>query len=721
MQNFSIEADGSGLAIATFDVPGRSMNTLTTAAVDDLAALAERIATDNAITGVVIISGKSNGFCAGADLDDIQDVLGRSLDGPADAAERLERLSRMSRAVRKIERCGKPVAVAIEGLALGGGLELALAAHYRVATNDPKVQLGLPEAKIGLMPGAGGTQRLPRLIGIAAALPYLIEGKSMSAAEGLKLGLVDELAAPGEAVAAARKWVAARSGGEARWDRKGFRYPGGEVNDLPVAQAIGIATAAIRKSSAKNYPAPVNILKAVYEGCQVPIDAALALESRYFVDTLSQPQARAMVRSLFVSPQALAKGDARPKDVPALDPVKVGVLGAGMMGAGIAYVQAMAGITTVLLDTSIDAAQRGKDYSRNLLDRAVKKGQITATEAEIVLGRITPTTDYADLKGSDLVVEAVFEDRTVKAQVTRLAEAQLAPDVIFASNTSTLPISGLAEASERPANFIGLHFFSPVDRMALVEVILGKQTSPETLARALDYVKKIRKTPIVVNDSRGFYTSRCFATFIYEGAEMLREGIPPTIIENGGRTTGMPRAPLEMFDDVALDLDVKIRTQTATDLGDAYVRPEMADIIDKMVHDHNRLGRKNGKGFYDYPDDGQPKTLWSGLADLAPPATVDAPAASAGKVRERLLYRQAIEAARCVDEGVVNDPRSADVGAILAWGFAPWTGGPLSLIDMVGVPEFTSACDRLADELGERFRPPQLLRDMAAQGRTFYA
>lgn len=718
MKNFTIAVEADGLADIRFDVPGRKMNTFTAEAVADLAVVSDRVRTDDAIKCVLIQSGKAGSFCAGADLDDLLDDLGRPLDD--DRVARLDRLGLMGRALRALETCGKPVAVALEGLALGGGLELALAAHYRVAAEDERIQLGLPEVTIGLLPGAGGTQRLPRLTGIAAGLPLLLEGKSVGVAKAMAMGLVDALAPIGEAAAMARAWLrSADADATARWDRKGFVVPDGGPSSPSANQAIAMALGATRKATAGNYPAPPAILKCVYEGLQVPIDAGLRIELRHFVSTLATPQARAMARSLFLSPRALVKGAARP-EAPAFVPAKAGVLGAGMMGAGIAYVQARAGIKTVLVDVSQEAAERGKDYSRRLLDKALKRGLSDQGAADAVLGRIEPVTDFAALAGCDLVIEAVFEDRAVKADVVRRAETHLAAKTLIASNTSTLPITGLATASRAPERFIGLHFFSPVDRMKLVEVIVGEHTDDLTLAQALDYVRKIGKTPIVVNDSRGFYTSRCFATYVYEGVEMLVEGIPATIIENAGRMSGMPRGPLELFDDVALDLDVKIRAQTRADLGDAYQRPAMADLVDVMVTEHDRLGRKNGKGFYDYPD-GAAKILWPGLADLAPARRSDEdPQALLAEARRRLLYRQALEAARCMDEQVLKDPRSADVGAILGWGFAPWSGGPMSLIDMIGAGRFVDDCDVLAAQVGQRFAPPSSLRRMAEQGRRFY-
>jgi 3-hydroxyacyl-CoA dehydrogenase/enoyl-CoA hydratase/3-hydroxybutyryl-CoA epimerase len=720
MPNFTVTIDDAGLALAVFDVPGRSMNTLTADVVRELGELVARISSDGAIKGAVFTSGKTTGFCAGADLGEMGGGLGGDAGGEAAKRALFDASYTLSKLFRSLEICGKPVVAALNGLALGGGLELALACHYRVVAAGAKIQLGLPEAKVGLLPGAGGTQRLPRLIGAMKALPLLLEGKSLSPSEALALGVVHEVVPAERVVAAAKEWIAAKGDAVAPWDRKDFKIPGGGPYTPATAQVFVMGNAMLRKQSFGNYPAQINIMKCVYEGLQVPIDAALRIESRYFAKTASTPQARGMIRTLFLSMDQLGKGSSRPSGFAKSDANKVAVLGAGMMGAGIAYVQAMAGIETVLIDTTQEGADKGKDYSRKLTDKAVKRGKMTQDKADALLALIHPTTDYGLIGGSDLVVEAVFEDRALKADVTRRAEAQLAETSVFGSNTSTLPITGLAEVSMRPDKFIGIHFFSPVDRMGLVEIIVGARTSQETVARAIDYVLKIRKTPIVVNDNRGFYTSRCFGTFVQEGLEMLVEGIAPAIIDNVGRATGMPRGPLEMNDDVALDLSYKVREQARKDLGDAYHGGPVDALIAKMVTELGRLGRKNGRGFYDYAADGT-KKLWPGLADLAPVTITEADAALIEEIRTRLLYRQAVEAARCMAENVTTNPREADVGAILGWGFAPWTGGPISLIDGVGVGNFVATCDRLAERYGARFTPPQLLRDMAGRGQGFYA
>jgi 3-hydroxyacyl-CoA dehydrogenase/enoyl-CoA hydratase/3-hydroxybutyryl-CoA epimerase len=714
MENFKIDVDADGIALITFDVPGRSMNTLTGSVMAEIPQVVERIKTDDAIKGAVLTSGKASGFCAGADLGDMAGgmLAGGSLQDAYDAGWKL------NGALRALETCGKPVAAAINGLALGGGLELTLACHYRVVGDDSKIQLGLPEIKVGLFPGGGGTQRLTRLIGVQPALTAMSTGSSWRPNDARGAGVVHEVVTKGTEVEAAKTWI--KGGGKAvqPWDDKAFKQPGGGPYHPAGIQNFLVGNAMLRKQSYGNYPAVLNLMKAVYEGIQVPMDAALRIETRYFIKTLMTPQAQAMIRSLFLSKQELDKGAVRPAGIPTSDAKKVTVIGAGMMGAGIAYVQALAGIQTILIDRTQEDADKGKAHVEGLLKKRLSRGQITQDKYEALLASVVATTDYDQIKGSDLVIEAVFENREIKADVTKRAEAQLAPGAVFGSNTSTLPITGLAEASVRPEDFIGIHFFSPVDKMMLVEIILGEKTGPAAIARALDYIIKIKKTPIVVNDGRGFYTSRCFGTYVAEGLAMLQEGYAPALIDNLGRMTGMPRGPLEMHDDVALDLSVKIAKQTAEDLGEKYVPIEGHEIVRKMVEDLGRYGRKNGKGFYDY--DTKPKTLWKGLSELAPVTINESTPELIEDQKRRLLYRQAVEVARCWEEGVIDDPREADVGAILAWGFAPWTGGPITMIDQIGLKAFVGQADEYAARYGDRFKVPQLLRDMAAKGETFY-
>jgi 3-hydroxyacyl-CoA dehydrogenase/enoyl-CoA hydratase/3-hydroxybutyryl-CoA epimerase len=723
MENFKVDIDADGIAVATFDVPGRSMNTITGGVMRDLAALAEQIKGDAAIKGVVITSGKESGFCAGADLGELNQRGGEA--APKSAEEKLkqqfEQSFSLNKTLRALETCGKPVACALEGLALGGGLEIALACHYRVASNNPKIKFGLPESKVGLIPGAGGTQRLPRLIGVQNAAMMILQGQDKSPQEAQGLGFINEVVEPGKTVEAAKTWLKGKPNHVAPWDVKGYRVKDGPYTPSGAMISIG-GNAMVSKQTNMNYPAQQNILAAIYEGVQVPIDAALRLESRYFVKTANTPQAKGMIRSLFVSMQALGKGGNRPQGVPTYQIKKVAVIGAGLMGAGIAYVQAKAGVETVLIDVSQESADKGKDYSKKIVDKDVSRGKISKEKGEALLALIKPSTDYADIKGADLVIEAVFENPALKAEVTRKSEAQLAATAVFGSNTSTLPITGLAEASTRPANFIGIHFFSPVERMGLVEIIMGKETTQETLAKAIDYVLKIRKTPIVVNDHRGFYTSRCFGTYTTEGIEMLREGIAPAIIENVGRQSGMPMGPLEVSDSVGLDTALKIGKQMAEATGQDYKSDPRSQILSWIVEEKGRNGRKAGKGFYEYGADGKPTRIWPELSERIETKVRECPPALKEELTKRFLFRQCIEVARCFEEGVITDPRDADVGSILAWGFAPYSGGCISYMDLFwGLPAFVKEADRLAAQYGDRFKPNALLRDMAAKNESFYA
>jgi len=712
------EIDSDGIALLTIDVPDQSMNVITPDFLSDLAEAIARIGSDEAIKGAVIASGKASGFMAGMDLKYLSAMLheANAEDGP-NLGALFEKVFSLNDLLRKLETCGKPVASAIEGIAMGGGLELALACHHRVLTSNPKVTIGLPEILIGLFPGGGGSQRLPRLIGIQGALMYMLQGKNWRPAEALAMKVVDELAESGETVAAAKAWVKVNPGAHTQpWDVKGFKVPGGSGQFNPgFIQTMMAATVMTTKTTQRNIHAPHALLSAVYEGIQLPMDRAIRVESKYFARVAADPQAGNMMRTLFVSKQAAERGARRPAGVEKMPTKRLAMLGAGMMGAGIANVAAQAGIEVLLLDRDQAAADKGKAHAEAQMQSRIGKGMTPEKMAE-ALARITPVTDVAALKGCDFVIEAVFEDPAVKAEITQRVESVLGPDVIFGSNTSTLPITSLAKAWRKQENFIGIHFFSPVEKMALVEIILGKQTGDAAVAKALDFVAQIRKTPIVVNDSRGFYTSRCFGTYVQEGTQMLAEGINPALIENVGRQLGMPVGPLAVSDEVSIELGHKVTMATKKALGDAYVAT-LADEVAAHMVEIGRLGRKNGKGYYDYPADGGKKALWPGLAQAYPLA---AEQPSPEEVRERLLYRQLVECARCFAEGVLVTPQDGDLGAIFGWGFAPYTGGPFSAIDTIGAAKVVETLDRLSAQHGERFTPPQQLRDMAASGALYY-
>ncbi len=724
MENFKIETDSDGIALITFDVPGRSMNTITGGVIRDLFEIVGTIKSDAAIKGVVFTSGKASGFCAGADLGEMNERGAAAEAAPKSENDKIkanfDRGFSLNRVYRDLETCGKPVAFALEGLALGGGLEFALAGHYRVVADNPKIKLGLPEAKVGLLPGAGGTQRLPRLIGVQNAAMMILQGQDKSPQDAKGLGFINEVVPAGQTVEACKTWLRGKPNHLAPWDVKGYKIKDGPFTPGGAMAAIG-GNAMVSKQTNLNYPAQRNILSCIYEGVQVPIDAALRIESRYFLKTAATPQAKGMIRSLFVSMQALGKGGNRPENVPEYQVKKVAVIGAGLMGAGIAYVQAKAGVETVLIDVSMENAEKGKDYSKKIVDKDVGRGKTTKEKGDALLAFIKPSTDYNDIKGADLVIEAVFENPALKAEITKKAEAVLGDNAVFGSNTSTLPITGLAEASVRPKNFIGIHFFSPVERMGLVELIRGKDTTDETVAKAIDYVLKIKKTPIIVNDFRGFYTSRCFGTYPAEGVEMLMEGIAPAIIENVGRQCGMPMGPLEVSDSVGLDTALKIGKTNAELSQQDYKKDPRANLLSWIVEDKGRVGRKGGKGYYEYGEDGKPARIWPGISERVAVKVNECPPALKEELTKRFLFRQCIEVARCFEEGVITDPRDADVGSILAWGFAPYSGGCISYMDLFwGTTKFVEEADRLTKQYGPRFEPPKLLREMAKTNQSFY-
>ena len=724
LQNFRFETDEAGIALLTWDMAGRSMNVITESVMDELERVVDHVAAEAAIKGCVVTSGKE-AFSGGADLTMLQG-LGRAYEaaaanGDAEAAMQAfyDGSRRLSVLYRKLETSGKPWVAAINGLCLGGAFELALACHYRVMADTDKARVGLPEIKVGLFPGAGGTQRVSRLMQTGDALQMLFRGEQIRPQAAKAMGLVHALAPLADLVTTAKAWIAGGGKGVAPWDEKGFKPPSGKVFSPTGMMTWPPANAIYRRETQDNYPAAKAILQSVYEGLQLPIDLGLRVESRQFARILRSREAAVMIRSLFLSMGELNKGARRPRDVPPSKVAKLGVIGAGFMGAGIAYVSANAGIEVVLIDQSQEAADKGKAHSHKLMSDQIAKGRAKSADRDALLARITATADYAALTGCDLVIEAVFEDRAVKAEATRKAQAVLGPDVVFASNTSTLPIGSLAEVAQDPESFIGVHFFSPVEKMLLVEIIKGARTGDRAVAVALDYVRQLKKTPILVNDARGFYANRCVFAYLLEGHKMLLEGVPPAMIENVAKQAGMPVGPLSLSDEVAIDLCRKVMMAAKADLGDAAVDPAQMDLLDAMVVTNGRLGRKNRKGFYDYPEKGQ-KTLWPGLRDLQP-TRLDPDALDVTELKQRFLVAQAIEAARAMEEGIVTDPREADVGSIVGFGFAPFTGGTLSYIEGMGLPQFVLLCDALSKRHGPRFDPPGLLLDMAKDHETFYA
>jgi len=619
------------------------------------------------------------------------------------------------------------VVAALNGTALGGGLELALACHYRVAIDNPKAKFGLPEVKLGLLPGGGGTQRLPRLIGIQASLPLMLEGKELRADQAKQQGILNEVVKDGaEMLARAKAWCLANPKPVQPWDDKKFKWPGGDSKSPANAQMWAIAPSMADAKSQGNYPALTNIMSCVFEGGIVDFDSGCRIESRYFANLGVSQVSKNMIGTLWFQLNAINKGKSRPEGFEKSTVKKLGVLGAGMMGAGIAYSAARSGMQVVLKDVSAEAAEKGKNYSVGLLDKAISRGKMTAEKRDEILARITPTADVADLAGCDLVIEAVFENTELKHQVFAEIENVVEPDALLCSNTSTLPITGLAEGVKRQADFVGLHFFSPVDKMPLVEIIRGANTGDEALAKAFDVVLQLKKTPIVVNDSRGFFTSRVIGTFINEGVAMLGEGLPAPSIEQASTQAGYPAPVLSLMDELTLTLPRKIRDESRKAVeaaGGAWVAHPAEQVIDRMVVEFDRGGRAYGKGFYDYAD-GKRAGLWPGLVEhFGQPGVIiregdDIPFKD---MRERMLFAEAIETVKCVEEGVIIAVADANIGSIFGIGFPAWTGGVLQYINGYegGLNGFIARAEELAQRYGDRFAPPELLRKKAAAGETF--
>lgn len=726
MTNWKTEKDGD-VAIITWDMEGRSMNVMTADVIRELDAEVDKVLADDSLKGAVITSAKAD-MGGGVDLTMLAQIkeqaakeggnVGEALFGFVWALHSLYRKIEVAGADPKTKKGGKVFAAATPGTALGGVFELLLACHRRFAADNPKAKLGLPETLVGLFPGAGGTTRLVRMLGIMGAADYLLQGKLVNPKKAKAGMLVDEVVPQEELVAKAVEWVKGASEKDAvkPWDAKGFKLPGGAPYTPQGFQTFLGAVAMTHGKTAGVYPQTNAMLSAVYEGALVGMDAALKIEARWFTSVLMDPRSSAMIRSLFVNKQAIEKGARRP-DLPDAKVKSVGIIGAGMMGAGIGFVAARAGIEVVLIDRDQEAADKGRATIEGLLDEGVKRKKVTEEAKAEILSRVTATPDYDALKGCDLIVEAVFEDPKIKAEVTQKVEAVIAEDAIFATNTSTLPISGLAGASARPDNFIGIHFFSPVHKMMLVEIIKGEKTGDAAVAKALDFVRQIKKTPIVVNDARFFYANRCIIPYLNEAMIMVSEGVIPSMIENAAKQLGMPVAPLQLTDETSLELGHRIMAATKAQMGTAYVATGADEVITALFEGQGRAGRKNGKGFYDYDEKGKRRGLWPDLAAHFPVAETQP---DFDTVKHRLLLAQVLEAVRAMEEDVLVDIREGDVGAILGWGFAPWSGGPLSWIDLTGPAEVVALCDALTAEHGDRFAAPALLRDIAEKGETFY-
>ena len=721
MTDFTMVKDAEGIATITWDVKEKSMNVLSLEGLAALNDLVDDALADEALKGIIITSGKDT-FAGGMDLNIIAKMKDSAGDNPAQGL--FDGIMNMHGLLRKIERAGmdpktnkggKPVAAVLPGTALGIGLELPLSCHRIFAADNDKAKIGLPEIMVGIFPGAGGTTRLVRKMGAMAAAPLLLEGKLNAPKKAKMLGVIDEVSA--DPMADARAWVLSATDKDIvkPWDDKGYKMPGGAPYHPAGFMTFVGASAMVNGNTKGVYPAAKALLSAVYEGAMVPFDTALKIEARWFTHVLMNPSSGAMIRSLFINKEKLEKGANRP-DVADQTVKKVGVLGAGMMGAGIALVSAQAGIEVVLLDRDQAAADKGRDYTASYMDKGIAKRKATPEKKEQVLSRITATTDYQALAGCDLIIEAVFEDPAIKAEVTAQVEAVIGEDCIFATNTSTLPISELAKASKRPEKYIGIHFFSPVEKMMLVEIIKGQKTGDVAVAKALDYVRQIRKTPIVVNDARFFYANRCIIPYINEGIRMVHEGVSPALIENAAKLVGMPLGPLQLTDETSIDLGVKIAKATKAAMGADYTNDDVDEVLFWLA-DEGRLGRKAAAGFYAYDEKGKRTGLWDGLAAKYPLAD-DQP--DLHEVQHRLLMAQVLEAVRAFEEGVLEDIREGDVGAILGWGFAPWSGGPFSWLDIIGAPFAAEVCDQLSEKFGDRFSCPALLRQMADKNSSFY-
>lgn len=688
-----------GIATLTLDEPGSPVNTMCVQWQEDLTAAVQQVLKDkDAIRGIVLASAKST-FFAGADLKHTMRLK------PEDAKDVFREIELVKKNFRTLETLGKPVVACLNGSALGGGWEVALVAHHRIAVDNPKIQFGLPEITLGLIPGASGITKMTRLLGLMGAQPYVLESKLFGPREALELGLVHELVPDASALrGAALAWIAANPQAQQPWDAKDYRMPGGTPSNPKIAGMLAVAPAVLKQKTRGLYPAPEAALAAMVEGAQVDFDTALRIESRYLARLIVSPVAKNMINTFFFNMNAIKAGQSRPKWDGRFKPQKIGILGAGMMGAGIAYAQASRGIATVLKDVSQDKAEAGKAYSAKLTQARVDKGRMGPHDQAELLARITPTESNKDLQGCDLIIEAVFENRELKAKVTKDAEAMLAPGGFFASNTSTLPITGLAKASARPEKFVGIHFFSPVDKMKLVEIIRGQATDDETVARAYDYVQALGKIPMVVNDARGFFTSRVFGTFVMEGAAMVGEGIPAAVVEQAGLQAGMPVGPLAVLDETALSLSVHVLDQTRADYraeGKTYIATPGELLVERMVKEFDRNGRAAGGGFYEYPQEkGAKKFLWPKLTELfaKPDAQWDLQ-----DLKDRLLYRQAVETARCLSEGVLTSVHDANVGSIFGIGFPAWTGGAMQFIYGTGIDAFLQRAGELAAKYGPGF------------------
>ena len=721
--DFSIVIDSQAIATITWNCEKKSINVLSFDALETLEKLIDQVIDDKNIVACILTSGKKD-FAAGMDLNVLAQLKESAGENPAEGV--FNGVMKMHSVLRKIElagmdpktqKGGKPIVSVLPGTALGIGLEIPLSTHRIFSANNPKSKIGLPEILVGLFPGAGGTTRLVRKLGAMTASTYLLEGKTVTPRKAQTVGIIDEV--NDDPMMAARDWVLAAKESDIvkPWDQKGYKIPGGTPYTPNGFMTFVGASAMVNGKTQGAFPAAKALLSAVYEGALVPFDLALKVEARWFTNVIMNPSSTAMIRSLFLNKTALEKGAVRPKTITDQSVKKLGVLGAGMMGAGIALVSAQAGIDVVLIDQTQESAENGKNFAANHLNKGIKLGKTSQDQKESILSKILPTTNLNALSEADLIIEAVFEDPKVKSDITKEVERAISRECIFASNTSTLPINDLAKASSRPDQFIGIHFFSPVEKMRLVEIIRGKQTNDTAVAKALDFVRQIKKTPIVVNDARFFYANRCIIPYINEGIRMVSEGIPPSMVNNAAQMLGFPVGPIQLVDETSIDLGAKIARATKAAMGQNYPDDSVDEVIFWMEK-IGRLGRKSKAGFFDYDDKGKRTGYWSGLKEKYPYSTNQP---SLLDVQHRLMFVQVLEAVRALEEGVLMDIREGDVGAILGWGFAPWSGGPLSWLDILGTAYATERCEELCSIYGNRFKPPSLLIEMGKTGEEFYS
>jgi len=713
MNGFIYKKDAENIVTITMDMDG-PVNAMNDEFFKEYFSTIERLEKEkDDIAGVILTSAKDT-FVAGGDLKVLVDKK------KEDAEEIFNTVEKLKSYMRRVERLGKPVVAAINGTALGGGLELCLACHHRIAINDPKLRVGLPEVKLGLLPGAGGVVRTIRMLGLEKGLPFPLQGLQVNPEKALAADLIDELAKDrDDMLTKAKTWIKDNPEATQPWDQKDYKMPGGDIKHPYVLQILQMMPGILKKQTKGLMPAPEAILAIAAESLRVDFDTALRIESRKFAGVTVTPQAKNLITTMFLELNKLNAGGSRPQGIEKSKVKKVGILGAGMMGQGIAYVSAMSGIDVVLKDMTIEAAQKGKAYSEMLLTKRVQRGKMDEDKKAAVLSLITPTADDNDLKGCDLIIEAVFEDIGLKHKVTKEAEPCLTENGVFGSNTSTLPITDLATAADKPENFIGIHFFSPVDKMPLVEIITGKKTSPATLAKTFDYVQQIRKIPIVVNDSRGFFTSRVFATFVDEGIVMLKEGVDPALIENLAIQSGLPVGPLAITDEISQEFAIKVNKTNLEldkardeDFSDLFMAN---DVNQRMVEEFDRRGKIHGAGFYEYPENGK-KYIWPKLYEIFHNPEVDVPNQD---IKDRYIFRMVMESLRCMEDGVLNAVRDGNIGSIMGIGFPPHTGGVFQHINTFGVKKFIDRARDLAEKYGQRFEPPEVLLEKAESGEIF--